>query len=193
MKKSILVAILPFLVTTAGAAENMAMDDIMASKTEDAKAAMKQLGGSLKAELQTAIKDGGPTNAISVCNKRAPEIASQVSSEKDLQIGRVSLLNRNPSNAAEGWKKAVLEDFETRKAAGESPDKLVFREIAEVDGGKEFRMMKAIPAAKICLTCHGTNLDPALAAEIDSLYPGDKATGYSEGDLRGAFWVTSKL
>jgi hypothetical protein len=54
-------------------------------------------------------------------------------------------------------------------------------------------MMKAIPAAKICLTCHGTNLDPALAAEIDSLYPGDKATGYSEGDLRGAFWVTSKL
>ena len=193
MKKSILAAILPFLVTTAGAAENMAMDDIMASKTEDAKAAMKQLGGSLKAELQTAIKDGGPTNAISVCNKRAPEIASQVSSEKDLQIGRVSLLNRNPSNAAEGWKKAVLEDFETRKAAGESPDKLVFREIAEVDGGKEFRMMKAIPTAKLCLTCHGKEIEPSLAARIDELYPDDKAKGFSEGDLRGAFWVTSKL
>ncbi len=193
MKKSILAAILPFLVTTASAAENMTTDEIMASKTEDAKAAMQQLGGSLKAELQTAMKEGGPISAISVCNKRAPEIASQVSSEKDLEIGRVSLLNRNPSNAAEGWKKAVLEDFEARKAAGESPDKLVFREIAEVDGGMEFRMMKAIPAAKICLTCHGTNIDTNLAAEIDSLYPGDKAKGFSEGDLRGAFWVTSKL
>ena len=193
MKKSIFAAILPFLVTTASAAENMTMDEIMASKTEDAKSAMKQLGGSLKGELQAAMKDGGPINAISVCNKRAPEIASQVSSEKDLQIGRVSLKNRNPSNAAEGWKKAVLEDFEARKAAGESPDKLVFREIAEVDGGKEFRMMKAIPAAKICLACHGTDIDADLAAEIGSIYPDDKATGYSEGDLRGAFWVTSKL
>ena len=193
MKKSILAAILPFLVTTAGAAENMAMDDIMASKTEDAKAAMKQLGGSLKAELQTAIKDGGPTNAISVCNKRAPEIAQSLSAEKGLELGRVSLRNRSPGNVPDDWKKAVLEEFESRKAAGEAPDTLVFREIIETDGSKEFRMMKAIPAAKICLTCHGTNLDPALAAEIDSLYPGDKATGYSEGDLRGAFWVTSKL
>ena len=193
MKKSILAAILPLLVTTASAAENMTMDDIMASKTEDAKAAMKQLGGSLKAELQAAMKDGGPISAISVCNKRAPEIASDVSSEKGLEIGRVSLRNRNPSNAAEGWKKAVLEDFEARKAAGESPDKLVFREIAEVNGDREFRMMKAIPAEKICLTCHGTSIDPGLAAEIDSLYPGDKARGFSEGDLRGAFWVTSKL
>ena len=193
MQKPILVAILPFLVTTASAAENMTMDEIMASKTETAKAAMKQLGGSLKSELQTAIKGGGPISAISVCNKRAPEIASQVASEKDLEIGRVSLKNRNPSNVAEGWKKSVLEDFEARKAAGESPDKLVYREIADVDGGKEFRMMKAIPTAGICLTCHGSDINADLAAEVDTLYPEDKARGYSEGDLRGAFWVTSKL
>ena len=107
--------------TAAPAAPEVNLDEVMAAKTEAAKGAMMALGGTLKQELQAAMQAGGPIEAISVCNKRAPEIASQVSSEKDLQIGRVSLLNRNPSNAAEGWKKAVLEEFETRKAAGESP------------------------------------------------------------------------
>jgi hypothetical protein len=167
--------------------------EVMAAKTEAAKGAMMALGGTLKKELQAAIKAGGPIEAISVCNERAPEIAQSISTEKGLQLGRVSLRNRSPENVPDDWKKAVLEDFESRKAAGEAPDTLVYREIVSTDGGEEFRMMKAIPTASLCLTCHGTNIDPELAAKIDSLYPDDKAKGFSEGDLRGAFWVTSKL
>ncbi|MEJ2321528.1 MAG: DUF3365 domain-containing protein [Gammaproteobacteria bacterium] len=153
----------------------------------------RRLGGTLKKELQAAIQAGGPIEAISVCNERAPEIAESISIEKGLQLGRVSLRNRSPGNVPDDWKKAVLEDFESRKAAGEAPDTLVYRDIVATDGGEEFRMMKAIPTASLCLTCHGTNIDPELAAKIDSLYPDDKAKGFSEGDLRGAFWVTSKL
>jgi hypothetical protein len=32
-------------------------------------------------------------------------------------------------------------------------------------------------------------LNPDIAAKIDELYPDDEATGFSEGDFRGVFWV----
>ena len=171
----------------------MNMEEVLASKTEAAKGAMKALGGSLKKELQTVMTAGGPVEAIHVCNTKANSITMQVMQEKGMDLGRVSLRNRSPENAADGWKKAILEDFEARKAAGEAPDKLVYREIVDADGGKEFRMMKAIPTAKLCLTCHGTSIAPEVASKIDEIYPDDKAKGFNEGDLRGAFWVTSKL
>ena len=54
--------------------------------------------------------------------------------------------------------------------------------------------MKAIGTAeKPCLTCHGSNIKPELAAKINSLYPEDKATGYKAGELRGAFTIMQPL
>ena len=44
-----------------------------------------------------------------------------------------------------------------------------------------------------CVTCHGETIAPSIAAKIDELYPADKATGFREGDLRGAFVVTKTL
>ena len=58
---------------------------------------------------------------------------------------------------------------------------------------KEFRFMKAIPPGAVCLKCHGTDLSPEVTAKMTELYPQDKATGYKEGDLRGAFVVVKQL
>jgi hypothetical protein len=41
----------------------------------------------------------------------------------------------------------------------------------------------------MCLICHGENLAPDIATRISEAYPSDKATGFSEGDVRGVFWV----
>jgi hypothetical protein len=129
------------------------------------------------------MKAGGPLNALSICNTKALEIASKVSLDQELQVSRVSLKNRSPSNAANDWQIKVLNDFETRKAAGEDPTKLSYTEVV----GDEFRFMKAIPTGTVCLGCHGTDISPAVTAKLAELYPLDKATGYKEGDLRGAF------
>ena len=43
---------------------------------------------------------------------------------------------------------------------------------------------------KLCLGCHGKSIAPEVKAKLAELYPEDKATGFSEGDLRGAFVVT---
>ncbi|HPE60770.1 MAG TPA: DUF3365 domain-containing protein [Thiolinea sp.] len=174
---------------TAAAVTAPATPDKAALVTE-AREAVMALGGTLKGELQAAMKAGGPVEAIAVCNIRAPEIASTVSAEKGLSIKRVSLKSRNPDTGVPNtWQQAVLEDFETRKAAGEAPDQLAYAEVVD----QEFRFMKAIPTERLCLTCHGTGLATDISTKISELYPEDKATGYQEGDLRGAFVVVKTL
>ncbi len=161
-----------------------------AALVEQAKAAVQALGGALKAELEAAVKTGGPVVALSVCQVKAPELAKAISGEQGMAVKRVSLKNRNPvMGTANQWQTNVLNDFETRKAAGEDPATLAYAEVVD----HEFRFMKAIPTAAVCLGCHGTNLSPALTAKLTELYPQDQAVGYKEGDLRGAFVVVKSL
>ncbi|PWQ96599.1 Tll0287-like domain-containing protein [Leucothrix pacifica] len=166
-----------------------------AALIEQAKLAVQALGGTLKGELQSAMKSGGPVNAMDVCNTKAPEIAKSVSADKNMAVSRVSLQNRNPvMGKANDWQDTVLNEFETRKASGEKPDTLAYANIVKTsDGHEEFRFMKAIPTGSLCLTCHGSELKPEVSAKLNELYPDDKATGFKEGDLRGAFVVVKQL
>jgi hypothetical protein len=160
-----------------------------ATLEEIAKEAIQALGSTLKNELETAMKSGGPINALEVCNVKAPVIAEEISWEQDVQVSRTSLKYRNPANAPNEWQTTVLEDFEAKKAVGADPATLVYSEIVN----NEFRFMKAIPTAGLCLACHGTDISPEVTAELARLYPQDKATGFKEGDLRGAFVVVKNL
>jgi hypothetical protein len=159
----------------------------------EAEAAIAAFAGTLKAELTTAMQAGGPLNAIEVCSERAPAIADSVSLEKGMNLSRVSLRNRNPENAPNEWQTTVLQEFEARLAAGQTPPELSWHQTEETNGTQEFRFMKAIPTGSLCLTCHGEAIAPLVAAKISELYPADKATGFREGDLRGAFVVTKAL
>ena len=99
---------------------------------------------------------------------------------------------RNTDNSADAWERAVLETFEARKAAGEDPAKLEY--VAEVDQGGEatFRYMKAIPTQAVCLACHGGDaVSPEVEAALKRYYPDDQARGFKEGDLRGAFTLST--
>lgn len=158
-----------------------------------AQAAIAAFAGALKAELTSAMQAGGPLNAIEVCNARAPAIAAAVSLERGMQLSRVSLRNRNPDNAPNVWQAAVLQEFEARIADGENAAGLAWQENAETDGQRQFRFMKAIPTGSLCLACHGESISPPVSEKIAELYPNDKATGFREGDLRGAFVVTRPL
>jgi len=163
------------------------------TESDQAKAAIAAFAGALKTELTTAMQAGGPLAAIEVCNARAPSIAESVSQESGMQLSRVSLRNRNPDNAPNTWQAAVLKDFESRLAAGEALDSLTWQETSSVDGHREFRLMKAIPTGGLCLQCHGEAIAPPVAEKISALYPDDKATGFREGDIRGAFVVIRKI
>jgi len=159
----------------------------------EAVTVVKSFGGPLKMALQEGMKNGGPVNAIGVCNEKAPEIAAAAAAKTGWSVARTSLKLRNPNNEPDSWELKVLNQFEARKAAGENPDAIAYGEVVDVDGKKQFRFMKAIGTADLCLNCHGSDIKPEVAAKLDGLYPSDQARGFSKGDIRGAFTLTKDL
>lgn len=207
MKRLLLLGLTSLLVACGSKEESTASNTNEANKVaavaapmdkaalaEEAKTAIKAYGGSLKSELQTAMQSGGPVNALTVCNMKAPEIAQSVAASQQVQISRVSLRHRNPTTGVPNeWQTQVLNDFEARKVKGEAIESLVYSEMVKQGDKQEFRFMKAIPTEAMCLACHGTEISPAVMTRINELYPQDKATGFKEGDLRGAFVVVKNL
>jgi hypothetical protein len=180
----VLASLLPISISWAADTEKM---------TKDSREAIKMLGGELKATLQASMKANGPIESISVCNIEAMKISQRISEEKGLNVGRTSLKHRNIANKPDAWEKSVLEQFEKRKAAGESPKDMDYSEVVDYEDGKAFRYMKAIPTGDVCLSCHGTTIAEPLVKKITSIYPDDKATGFNKGDIRGAFTVITPI
>jgi len=182
---AILLASLPVLSSAAEVAPAPAPDWI-----EHSRQLALQLGGELKGELGKAMAAGGPVGAIDVCRNRAPAIAARLSSESGATVGRTALRVRNPANAPDELQRTLLEQFSSELASGKfaSPLEAAF----EIRRGElvERRYMRAIPTEPVCLTCHGKTLAPELAAAIARDYPNDQATGFEQGQLRGAFTVT---
>lgn len=142
--------------------------------------------------LQDEIKKSGAEGAIPVCKDMAPKMAGEISQQTGWKIKRVSLKARNDARAIpDAWEKAALEDFDKRAAAGESPAKLEKGEKI----GNEYRFVKALPVQALCLSCHGPaeQLSPAIKAALGQNYPNDRATGYSEGQIRGVISVRKAL
>lgn len=162
--------------------------DKKAAVTE-AKAITKTFAGTLKKELQSAMKAGGPINALEVCNTKALPITAQVAKDKGAKISRVSLKNRNPINVPNDWQRKILEDFDARAANGEDIVKMGSAMVVDNNGKKQLRFMKALPTGAVCLSCHGEKLSDPVQAKLDALYPDDKATGYNLGQVRGAIVV----
>ena len=167
--------------------------DDYTAEIDASRATTKEFMQTLKQELQAGMQEGGPINAISVCNLSAPAIANTYSVSRGWDVGRTSLKVRNPANAPDAWERSVLESFEERKTAGEDPAKMEYHEVVRQDGVKQLRYMKAIPTAQLCLACHGESVDSITRTRLEKLYPDDQALGYKAGDIRGAFSISQPL
>ena len=188
-----MVKLLTILVLAGLAGVIPARADEYTQQVSESRARTQEFMQTLKAELQQGMQDGGPVNAIGVCNLKAPGIAASISAATGWDIGRTSLRVRNPANVPDAWELTVLEEFEQRKAGGEDPAQMEFYAAVEQGGETVFRYMKAIPTAGLCVACHGADLDPAVENKLAELYPGDQARGYQVGDIRGAFTITRPL
>lgn len=154
---------------------------------------VEQFMGQLRAELQSAMKAGGPVHAIQVCSKKAPAIAKSLSEKTGWAVGRTSLRVRNAAHIPDSWEREVLNRFEQWKAEGRDVKSLEYHEVIEREGERMFRYMKAIPTGGACLVCHGKTLPNGVQSELDALYPHDQAKGFEVGDLRGAFTIVQDL
>ena len=144
---------------------------------------------ALKRELMTAMTEGGPEKAIAVCNIVAPALADSFSSLPGVDIRRVSLKQRNPQFAPDGFESIVLGLF---AAAPEAEPQTHTELVTDSSGVKKLRYMQEIKIGQLCLKCHGdpNGFSENLKAALAENYPEDKAVGYNLGESRGAFSVT---
>ena len=163
---------------------------------EEARKASTELVAGVRGELLKAIEASGPLRAIVVCKYTVPEISSAISRRTGWRVTRVSLRPRNPAlGAADAWEQKVLLDFEKRAERGERADAIDFGEVVTEPAGRYYRYMKALPMAPVCSSCHGPadKLTGTVKSLLESEYPGDRATGYSVGQIRGAVTVKRPL
>lgn len=172
---------------TAHALEAVSASEL--SIPEQGKALIQAFSTDLKSELQKAIKEGGLKNGIEVCSVKAPAIAAKYSYES-WQIKRTSLKVRNPTNTATKFERDTLLQFQVKKDQAIPISDLNLYQEEKTANGKTHRMMKAIPTQVLCLGCHGDNIAEDVKSELQLRYPSDQATGFKEGDIRGAFSLT---
>lgn len=163
---------------------------------DEARQVATALPPKLIARLQDEIAKSGADGAIPVCKDMAPQIARELSAQSGWKIKRVTLKPRNAQRATpDAWERAALEEFDQRAAAGENPAQLEKGVVVEEGGTRTYRYVKALPVQPLCLSCHGPadRIASSIRARLAEQYPDDRATGYSEGQIRGVISVSKPL
>jgi hypothetical protein len=171
----------PAAPTTAAPVAAPAPGPAAAVRLVRAEQAAQALQGQLKTALTGAIAQGGPVAAIDVCATMAPSIAKSLSVD-GVSVGRTALRLRNPASVTPGWLGQTLEGWAKAPPAERQPTHRT------LDDGR-FVYAAPISTQPVCLTCHGAAIADDVKAAIAARYPKDEATGFAEGDLRGAVWV----
>lgn len=138
----------------------------------------------LLSNVMTAMKAGGPVNAVSFCNIHAMPLTDSLAGEYKCVIQRVTDKYRNTAN-----KLTEADSDIFVKIGSSNPMKPVL--VSENGQIVYYKPIKiAMPA---CLSCHGSTgkeIELKTLEIITQKYPNDMATGYKEGDLRGLWKIT---
>ena len=151
--------------------------------------AATRLAGTLSGELMAAVREGGAAGAIGFCSEEAMELTDGVAEELGVgwEVKRTARRTRNPANAPDALESDALDRFHVAEAEGAAMADLVQR---VPDGSyRYYRPLRIVP---LCMECHGSPeaMQPAVLEALEARYPGDRATGYKEGELRGLIRIT---
>jgi len=166
-----------------------APEELVEGNLSEARKLAKDFGVRLRDHLMHSLQEQGPVGAIDSCHFSAPGIRNRLE-EMHITVRRTSLKLRNPDNKADAWETRALQFFDAEQVAGADAANLEHYALIPGEHNWEFRYFKAIPTGPVCLGCHGDNLAPEVQQAILAKYPDDSATGYSLGQVRGAFSIT---
>jgi hypothetical protein len=159
-------------------------DDALATARQTADGLGRELMGLMLAKL----RDEGAGGAIAFCADSAQARTAAMASE-GIIIRRVTMKPRNLANAPDAYEEALLLALADQHAAGTLPPDTA----AYIGTGpdRELRYLRPIKIQQQCLTCHGdpSGFPPEVRRTLAERYPDDRATGYVEGDFRGAISV----
>lgn len=187
---AIILAVFLFLVAGLHAAPVQESDEALLARGNAAAAA---LFGQLMAAVQSKMQSDGVEGAIAFCQVEALPLTDQTAAtlEGVKSLRRVGVRTRNPANEPDALDREVLQEF-LREWSAANPPTPQLRRTQSASGEKEIRFYRPIPVIASCLACHGDKqaMAPNVLAALAARYPQDAATGFAEGDLRGAMVVT---
>lgn len=158
------------------------LDSLVRLGVDISAQSQQALGGQLK----SAMTRGGVAEAIHFCNLNAIKLTDSLSNHFGITISRLTNKPRNPSNALSPADAEVFDAFLADVNLGYDPTPTARHT------GDMVAVYVPIKMQPFCLTCHGkTNegLLPEAAKLIAESYPEDKATGYTDGELRGMWRI----
>ncbi len=181
--------VLFFLLSLISCSENKV--EISEDQVVGMRATSMEFMKSLKGVLINQIQTNGVVEAVSICSDTAQVLTNNYGIKKGVFIRRVSFNNRNENNYPDDFEKEILNKFELLRQNNELNDKTEHFEIVKEGEFKYSRYLKPILIQAECLNCHGSENEilPEVKELIALKYPGDKAIGYSIGELRGAVSV----
>jgi hypothetical protein len=159
-----------------------------------------QLGKSIAAEtfsllssnLQTAMQQGGVSNALPFCSLAASPLTAGMAGKYGVTIRRVTHKPRNPADRANATESAILQQFEVALNGTNPPPSFVTNFTTSTASYFAPIMLNN----ELCLKCHGEtgkDISTENVAVIHRLYPQDEATGFKLGQLRGAWRIDIPL
>ncbi len=172
--------------------EEITLTDTQRQQCENiGKELSDQLMKQLSTQLKAALSGGDPAAALTVCQTIAQPLTAAVHGDRDgVDVGRTSLKPRNAKNAPDAVDTKILTEWQRAHDTGQSPTPTVVP-----TGAHAARYYRPIMIQAVCLNCHGPteSLPPSVLKALEEAYPEDKARGYAEGNLRGAFRVKIDL
>jgi hypothetical protein len=138
---------------------------------------------ALLQELREGLARGGPRSAFASCHTNATAVSWRVAHGEGIATGRTSDRLRNPTNAPRPWAAALV----TANAGRRARDVDGFA----VDLGDKLGVLRPIVVQPMCLGCHGPTgqISSDVRQILADRYPQDRATGFTNGEIRGWYWV----
>ena len=143
----------------------------------------------MEKHLIKTIKEKGTSEALQFCYINAYPITDSMATVHQASIKRVTDRPRNPINKANKIELENVSYFKSILAEG--------GEVKPIIEEKEDKVSFYYPIVtnKKCLQCHGapnTEIKESTLTNLLYLYPSDRATGYSENQVRGIWSIQFK-
>ena len=134
-------------------------------------------------ELRDALELGGPEFAIKSCHIDVVGITRRIGRQEGVTAGRTSHRLRSSANAPKAWAAPLVAAYAGRRTGDVGG--------FAVDLGDKVGVLRPMTEQPMCASCHGPaeKVSPAVREALGRTYPRDLATGFTEGEIRGWFWV----
>lgn len=163
-----------------------------AAAVQQGRAIVAETFSLLSSNLQTAIRQGGVSNALPFCSLTASPLTSGLAAKHGVTIRRFTHKPRNAADQADAAELRVLDRFRAGLVGTNVPAPFVTNMTASYASF----FMPIVLNNELCLKCHGApekDIQLEHLAVIRRLYPGDEAVGFKLGELRGAWRIDLPL